>query len=532
MLRQSKDLYTISVTDRSLKCQFEAGGTEHTIGRTEFYYEVVKYVDIKNLKESHSYIVTCTQRMIIPNKGDDIGNITTFTHLKEGLESFFSYPVFLSNTMNIDVGANATALLRDYFPKTLNSNVQTDVNNSDSSSSSFSRTHTSGNTTTDTNSFGVSLQLGGQGDTPTGGLGLNYEHSDTTTKSNETAKSASSDTSHNLSSSSSMSIKDWGSYASLGLGLEGDENKVHWTWMQEYPWADYGNFDSNLQLFLPDYIEKKIFLTSDNKGSANTKSTAYSVPTIQSVTPPTQISNLGGDFTSKASWVVTFDAGYGTPDITFDHLVRYKVGSHGVDDNHGAFVVSTPMDENDTTGMNFTSPSLDLPLLALDPINKLGAQNGAVVGFVNSRFLKPPTPGSHFEIVSGDNNLLVRGEGFDEDMIADLTTSDGKIDIYFKVLDPNASYMLYMKCWKNDNDGVDLQITINDNVSFNKLIDFKEGEGGEDNIMSLILRNKDYTSLDYHDYLQMGYNKISIVAPKNLSITPPYSFQVRALSIE
>ena len=81
-----------------------------------------------------------------------------------------------------------------------------------------------------------------------------------------------------------------------------------------------------------------------------------------------------------------------------------------------------------------------------------------------------------------------------------------------------------------------LTILINDDITATtpnnkivKYVDALEAEGGENNLLSIALRNQGYGTVDYHDYLQLGMNKFQI------TITPmgkDCGYQIRAISIE
>lgn len=106
----------------------------------------------------------------------------------------------------------------------------------------------------------------------------------------------------------------------------------------------------------------------------------------------------------------------------------------------------------------------------------------------------------------------------------------------FKISDTTSEYTLFMKHWKTGATGVMLTLTINGDTAnaITKYVDALEAEGGEENMLSIVLRNTDYGSVDYHDFLQLGLNTIDI------TITPiggaaSYAncgYQIRAISIE
>ena len=104
------------------------------------------------------------------------------------------------------------------------------------------------------------------------------------------------------------------------------------------------------------------------------------------------------------------------------------------------------------------------------------------------------------------------------------------LSLLFKVVDVSSNYTLYLKHWKVGSAGVMLTFKINDGITIVKYVDSEEAEGGENNMMAIVLRNLDFTSVDCHDYLTLGLNSIDITIAPIGGTTSVY--QVRAVSIE
>ncbi len=59
-----------------------------------------------------------------------------------------------------------------------------------------------------------------------------------------------------------------------------------------------------------------------------------------------------------------------------------------------------------------------------------------------------------------------------------------------------------------------MTIVINGDATITRFVDAAETGSGGDNVLVVVLRNKDFTSVDYCDHLQMGLNTVSIsIAP-------------------
>jgi hypothetical protein len=85
-----------------------------------------------------------------------------------------------------------------------------------------------------------------------------------------------------------------------------------------------------------------------------------------------------------------------------------------------------------------------------------------------------------------------------------------KLVITFKVADYTGEYALLLMHWIGPNsDACKLAWSINGNEGVFH-VDATEGTGGQGNTSSLALRNLDFTSINFHDYLVIGTNVIEV----------------------
>lgn len=491
----SKDLYT-QVVEAPLTLNND------TYGTTVIRYEIREVTDVRNLTQTRRYHILCTQRIVIPNS-------TQFNLTPSSSTAFENYPAILSNEMVLNNGTNSSPRILSYSPRTINTSIMTSANQSSSDSSSYSQQHTSGSSTSQTNTYGYAASVGFSGEDVTGSVSADYSHSSTKTQDKSATTGSDKGTGSERGGSDSMSIKDWGCYASLDAG----NVTPTWFWGQEYPWdiIQYRYCPTNNNVELPDFVKIRLFDTSD---------------TPNQVFPPSQLSLFGLDFTMKSMWEVELSPTVADQSVTIKHQMNYVTATHML--SNGAPIVQldpAPM------GFSVTSPALDLTLLGLDPILNGGDGNGAVLGFVANKFISPPSKGDPFKIISAANNLQVTGSGFDGPLFTSFDSGPVQMKIQFKVIDVSNPYTLYFKNWTSTGIACMLSFVFNGDTEnpVIRYVDSQEGEGGDDNLLSLNLRNHDYSSIDYHDYLVMGLNTIDV------TITPvsggAAGYVLRALAI-
>lgn len=487
-----RDLYTQTET-------VPLSSSDVTLGQTVIQYEVRSYVDTRNLGRVKSYIVTCTQRLVLPNP-------SPFGPQAETITSFLNYPALLTNQIAISDPNNIlqSTLLMDYTPRTLNTAVATSQNQTTNQDFQVSQQSTTGSAHSQTNSYGASASIGFFGPMPVGDLSGNYQHSSTDETSRSLSTGQSVDKGTQLSNSNSMTIKDWGSYSQLDVG----DQTPTWVWGQEFPWnvIQFRGVDSNGNILLPGFIQQRLF-----DGTV--------------IYPPSELSLLGVDFVASASWLVVPNAGIAGPqEIAFNHSVNYGAASHQVTASKLVAKLTT------YAPILYTSQTLDLPVLALDPI-MTGDSSSAVLGFVANQFdVAPTAAGGPFAITSVNNTLLVRGAGFNEVMSTDFTTGPVQMTLYFKTINAAKDVTLWLKNWTSVGVAVQLSIVVNGNAALTKFVDAPEAGSGGDNVTSIVLRNQDFTSIDYCDYLQMGLNTVVITITPVNAATPSF-YQIMALAV-
>jgi len=498
------------------------------IGMILAEYEVRQYLDLRNLTHANAYIVTCKQRLIVPNTTglSDVSNT--------GITAYTDYPARLVTSVDLTVTpAAAEVMLLDYSPKTINTSVTTSTASSDSigSSSSISSEQTTGRSIADTSTYEVNASIGFFGEAGTGSVG--GSHSSSHTKSsfsqNTAGTSSGSDLQRMTSGSSAMSIKDWASYASIT-----DPSNPTWVWAQEYPWdvIQFHNQDADAKtadtVALPDYIQARLV-----------------DPVTGQVFPPSQLSLFGVNFLSVATWLVQLPQDYTDGNITasFRHQVQCAKGAHeqASQDGEGNYGAKAWLD----TWQTFThtgSQAIDMVKLALDPVVAEGSSNGAVVGFLKSQFLSLSAVDSTFTVLSGANNVMVKGGGFnfpsnnDTVLSASLSNNIPTLDVYFKIVSPLDTLTLYIKNWTSSASSlICLKFIINGNAqAIYRHVDAAENAGGSENVTTVILRNLDFTSSDFYDYLVQGLNHVAIsisASDDPTGTAQPGTYYLRALAI-
>ena len=473
----SNDLYAATV-DHHL----EIGGGK--FGLASFRYEVRQVIDTANLASVVKYRILCTHRVTLANNANSDGFDLTPTKVTQ----YDNYPALLSLKTALDEPDGLNPKLQDYSPRTLSTAIMMSANHDDGDSASYSQQHTRGSSTSQTNSYDVNVSLGFFGPDPTGSVGGGYSHSTTTTQ--ETSETTGNDhaISHDQSSGESMSVKAWSSYAYLDTR----RTQLAWVWSQEYPWdvLQYRSCHSGNDVSIPGFVMKRLF----DEAAKPTQ-----------VYPPSHLSIFGVDFTMKSTWEIDLPDKPEKHVVCLIHNLDYLSASHGLDQSSRPYVRLTAA----PACFKLNSPPLDLTLLGLDPIRHGDDDNGAAIGFNGGRFLIKPTAET-FKILSSSNNLHVTGSGFDPQMRTDFSHGDVKLKVQFKIIDDDYQYSLFLKHWKTKSTGCSLSIACNDHPPITHRVDDKEGSGGSNNLLALSLRNTDFSSVDYHDYLVIGANQIVI----------------------
>jgi hypothetical protein len=509
------------------------------IGNISMEYSVMRYDDVQvvdfnsvNKPEVTKFKLHCTQRINIYN----VSGLNLNPVLQLNGMSWNDYPALVHPSISMNSNAGLDYKLLDYTPRTINTTVQS-TGTTGSANGQTTGTGTSatvGTTTSQTNSYGVnySSAFGGGG---------NYENSSTVTNEQSQTQSAENSKNHSIdtSISASMSMKDWGAYSSV----DPVNKNLAWIFGQEYPWDAIScritdgavNPDNNKQeiVGIPDYMALRLWDGAQ-------------------LLPPSQLSMFGVDFVMKAMWLVTLND-IDADDITITHNVDYYNASHVLGDLTAEPRAFTYIDSKATVLTVASNESLstviNLRLMSLDAIGKNA--NAATIGFIPKKFIfAPPTsvqPYNAFKIISSTNDLYicdstpspVSSPGFScsETSLTcafSETNTSLQMTLYFKILDSVDDYTFFLKHWVSTGKGVCLTIVINGDTD-NELLKYvtsAEAEGGENNLGSISLRNNDFASIDYHDYLQLGLNSIQITITPISAPADGTAYQIRALSIE
>lgn len=509
-MHNPRDLYTWFQVVPLVPGGGDKPSAEQRRGSLLIEYSVRRFVDVRNLSVRHGYHVTCTQRIIVANDATEDFGAHTVEH--------YDYPVMVVSGIR-PYGLQEIYLV-DYTPKTLNSAVTSNRTDSVGNNTQTSSQHTTGSSTSTTNSYETSASVGTFGDLPT--LGVSRGHGESTTTetstSDTTGHTSGSDTVRALSDT--MSIKDWGSYASVDAAL----HSVKWFWGQQHPWDvfTYHNAGADGGIVLPPEIHELLYDRNENQ-----------------VYPPSQLSTFGINFVSRASWVCQQPVGQPEGKLAFSHTVVMLTGHHGLTAPE-TFRVQLTLDDVS----EWTSPDLDLAQLALDPVPIIGHPDQATVGFVRSQFTffapaSADASADQFSIRAPTNTLLVTGRGFHEPadndtaLSATLTgASTATLTLFFKIASELDDLTLYLKQWKTTDNGCTLTVTINEHLPITRHIDSRDTGSGTDNIYRIMLRNTDYASPEFYDYLVMGLNRITVTiaaGPPDTHVSSGYA--VRAVAI-
>ncbi len=513
MINTSADLYTFTRSYSLTK-----------VGTLIVKYEIRRYMDVRNLGNNLAYQIRCTQRVVIPNSN-------SYTLGTQNVTGFSDYPAAI--TSNIVVSGDAAELV-EYWPKTINASVSTSLSSATGSNYSASHQHTSGSSHFSSNSFGASASVGFFGPAPTGGLTVEGSHSWGHEHSESSSSGEDRGRNRQASSGESMSIKDWLCSSYLDQAM----SSPTWVWGQEYPWnvIEYNNSGSSTtpgsKIVLPDYV---VPLLCDDTQAL----------------PPSLLSLFGVDFTMKALWIVRPTK---NEVVSFTHTIYYCTANHSYDQGTPSPVTAT---FNKAKKFKFSSPNIDLYLYGLDPIISTD-RIAAIIGFVPNKFVASPLPAtsssapSSFKILSSANNFLLAdtsaysgltsadvGAGFSADQTGIKATftqncASLQITLSFKIIDTSENYSLFFKHWKLGQTGVTVQIVVNGDSTnpIVKYVDAQEAEGGESNLLCVSLRNQNFGSVDYHDFLQLGLNTVALTISPLTAIPSGPCYQIRAISIE
>jgi hypothetical protein len=523
-------------------------GSETEIGFLIADYMVISYDDVQvqdflsvNQPENRKFMLHCSQRIVIYNpSGIDVNPDTD-------KDAYNNYPALINTSLALNTVNGQAFQLLDYSPQTVNTQVQNSGTTGDSTgqTQTSSTSNTVGSSTSQSNSYGVTVSVGltEMNDSAS----ANYEHSSTTSqdKSSTTGTDNSIDKSTDASNTASMSVKDWGAYA---LANPTNQSPT-WLFGQEYPWSAIQCRKTDGTLNPINSEQVKLILPGDMVLRLYNQ-----IGSQVALCPPSQLSEFGINFVSKALWLVTLDD-TSADSIGVAHTVNYFSASHAISGTTVAvYMDQKPSILHDANDNPFVT-TMDLPLMALDVLGAKGKP--AIVGFIPNKFTVQPAPvnsqgdATLFKIISTANTLLIQdtteypanctaGAGFypSQTCLTGNFTADClalRMTLYFKVVDTVNDYQLILKHWKTGNTDMKLTFTINGDASTSmvKYVDALEAEGGENNLLMIALRDQSYASVDYHDYLQLGLNSIEIqIEPVTGTFVQGDGYTIRAVSIE
>lgn len=473
-------------------------------GKSFTRYEIYRRRDVSNLNSILGYLVVMKQRIIIPNQNVQSPGPTSST-------SYNNYPAILLNKIDIQVNnAGAQVTMQSIFPRTLNSSVSTSSSSNTGSSNSNSVENSNGSSNTNVNTFGVSIMGGFFGELPMGSISLDYSHSWENSKFSSAMTGRSSALESSNSAGESMSIKDWSSYGYL----DNDSVSPRWIFGQSFPWdvIQYNQSSNNSVINLPSFVVDRLL-----NGLL--------------VLPPSQLSLFGLDFTVQAIWIIDFPDGVTSDEtIQINHTTKSYLASHQL---AGSTISATLQSDTQAAEAQYSSGIIDLSMFALSPLNGAAAGSGAAIGFAANPFTYPPvSPSSTFKIISPANNLQIKGTGFDPEMTSDFSKPTSLI-INFKVADVSVNYSLFLMHWIEQGSGAcKLNWNVNGRFAGSIFVDSVEGAGGQNNISTIELRNTDFTSINFHDYLQLGTNTVEIIIePADPKVSSSYSLFAIAVGL-
>lgn len=518
---------------------FELLKNSKPLGLLALEYRVALYNDVEVQNQSsvthptdQQFFLYCTQRVFLQNPYVTVGPITGPT-----AQYFADYPALIEAFMQVERSTGVRFDLLDYSPQTVNTVVQQSGStaNSQSQTSGTSTSSTSGSSYSQSSTYGMNVTVGDS----FSGLSQSgeFSSSSTTESSKTTGSEASASASAERSSGASMSIKDWGSYA----WVNPEFINPTWVFGQEYPWnaidcrfAGHSTYPGVGVWSDPNPNQHQLIVSKDMMANLYDGTILY---------PPSELSMYGLNFVMKCCWRVYVDYTASTT-VSIQHLVDYFSGSHLV--HNGCACVYL---DKVASQLFEKRISIDLNIMGLDP---LGVNTrAAIVGFLPSKFI-PPCNGDlpqAFKTLAATNDLMIENSSsYGEAQSSGFSVSQAcltaawsasqavpyQLTLYFKVTDSVSEYTLNIKHWMTGAPGVQLSIVINGDASntITRYVTDQEGEGGDDNILTLALRDLDFAAIDYHDYLQLGLNSIAItMAPIDNNWTSNCTYEIRAMSI-
>lgn len=474
-----------------------------SFGRSTLEYRIYKHADVRNLKYVNGYLLMVRQRIIIPNQSRYSAGSTS-------ISTYDNYPAAIENCIKLKTDKSANIRLLSAFPRTLNSTITTNASSLNGNSNSVTHQTSAGSSNTNVNTFGVELSAGIFGELPVAGIALSYSHAWGSETSRQTVDGSNTAQQSERGYGSGMSVKDWSAYSLVG----DDDCTLSWIWGQSYPWDVilYNQSSGGDNVNLPNFVKDRMI--SDGL-----------------VLPPSELAMFGLDFTSQVCWLIDFpnDCTEDSELVTLLHETSVFTASHRVD---GGQVSAKLQSENEASTAIYNSPILDLSLFSIAPIDLSVSENPATIGFRVDRFtIAPKEMSGSFKISSAINDLLVIGKGFDPSMTSDLTFPP-EITIYFKVSEKVFDYELSLIHWLGKSSGACIvNWIVNDQYLGTLTLNANESADGQSCTSRISLRKlDDFSSVNFHDYLAIGLNKISLhILPADQGTSHEYTLSAIAI---
>ncbi|MDO8777362.1 MAG: hypothetical protein Q7K57_53340 [Burkholderiaceae bacterium] len=460
-------------------------------GSTLITYQVQRFRDVANLDSELAYLVTMMQRIIIPNP-------TAYTPGPTSENAYTDYPAILQNEVSITANNNPEIVLRNIFPRTLNTQVSSSQSGSNGTDQSKSVANTSGSNQSTVNSYGVSVSHGFSGLSPMGSTTTQSGQSFTSGTMQSSSTGNTGSTSQNMGASNSMAIKDWSSY-----GIT-DQTGINPSWLfgQTYPWdvLMYNQSGDGGSINLPAFVVANLF---DDYGSGI-------------VLPPSQLSQFGIDFTMTANWLLLYTSPITAAEtLQFTHKITRYTASHQASGATGAGTSPiTATLQNLTAAANAVITPLPLGLseYGLSPIARTSVASDSAIGFAVANWTIAPTSSrSACRVVSPGDTLQIDALGFDGSMTSDFSAPKTELTLTFKVADHNLRYTLSLMHWLGAGSGpVNVAWNVNAKGTGTVVVEAERGEGAQGNTSVIAMRNLDFSSTSFHDYLVVGTNTVTL----------------------
>lgn len=476
-------------------------------GTAVITYQAQRFRDVANLGSRLAYLVTMTQRVVIPNQ-------TAYVPGPSQNDAYLNYPAILQSEVAITASNGPDIVLRNIFPRTLNAQVSTSQSQSNETGSTHSVQNTSGSNQSTVNSYGVSTTGGLNGTTPMFSRTSQHGQSFSSGTMQSQSAGSSSSSNQNFGASQSMSIKDWSSFGMI------DSSGINPSWLfgQAYPWdvLQYNQSGNANDIKLPNFVVAQMYDSNI-------------------VLPPSQLSQFGTDFTMTANWLLVYTDPISEDEtVTFTHKITSFTASHQLSGNGDNPITATLQTQSEANSDTVTTQALTLSTYGLAPLTASAVAQSTAIGFSAANWTIPPTSArGPCKVVSPGDTLQVEAVGFDENMMSDFSAETTKVTLTFKVPDHNLPYTLALMHWIGADSGpVAVAWNVNGKGSGTIYVESEEGEGAQNNTSMFAMRDEDVSSIGFHDYLVVGTNTMTLTMTRDGSNATSYCLHAIAMGID